>query len=64
MVKKLYKNQEDKVFCGIIGGLGEYFKIDSTILRVGYVLVTVFTGIVLGLVAYFAICLVVPKAPK
>ena len=60
-MKRLYKSRENKVFCGVIGGLGEYFGVDSVILRVGYVLLSIFTGIVPGLIAYFVICLVVPK---
>ena len=38
-MKKLYKSNTDKVFAGILGGIGEYFDIDPTILRLAYVLV-------------------------
>ena len=60
-MKRLYKSHENKVFCGVIGGLGEYFGADPVILRVAYVLLTVFTGVAPGLIAYFVVCLVVPK---
>ena len=34
MNKKLYKSNQDKMFCGVLGGLAEYLNIDSTILRI------------------------------
>lgn len=60
-MKRLYRSNDNKVFCGIIGGLGDYFGVDPVILRVGYVFLSVFTGIILGLVAYLVVCMVVPK---
>ena len=60
-MKKLYKSNTDKVFAGVIGGIGEYFDIDPTILRLAYVLVTVLTGIVPAIVGYFVTVIVVPN---
>jgi len=63
-MKELYKSKEKKVFCGVIGGVGEYFQVDPTILRLGYVIACFFTGIVpLGLV-YLVACFIVPDSPK
>ena len=59
--KKLYRSSENKILAGIIGGLGEYFDIDPTVLRLGWLLVFVFTGIFPGLLAYFVAILIVPK---
>jgi phage shock protein C len=59
--KKLYRSNENKILAGIIGGLGEYFDIDPTVLRLGWLLVFVFTGIFPGLLAYFVAILIVPK---
>lgn len=61
--KKLYRSSENKILAGIIGGLGEYFDIDPTVLRLGWLLVFVFTGIFPGLLAYFVAILIVPKKP-
>ena len=33
MEKRLYRSDENKVICGVCGGLGEYFNIDPTIVR-------------------------------
>ena len=63
MTKKLYKSDTNKVFSGVIGGIGEYFDIDPTILRLGYILITVMTNIVPGIIGYIIASLVVPKKP-
>ena len=36
--KKLYRSEYDKMFLGVCGGLGEYFGIDPTIIRLGWAL--------------------------
>lgn len=61
MEKKLYRSEQNKILAGVIGGIGEYFNVDPVILRVLYVLLTVFTGLVPGIVAYILMILVVPK---
>ncbi len=58
--KRLYLSNTDKKLCGVCGGLGEYFGIDSTLLRLVWVVFGL-TGA--GILAYFAAALVVPKAP-
>lgn len=61
--KKLYRSEDDKVLAGLLGGLGEYFDIDPTILRLAYALIVLITGIVPGFIVYFIAILVVPKQP-
>jgi len=43
-MKKLYKSKTDKKFAGVIGGLAEYFEVDSTLLRVLWIPILIFTG--------------------
>ncbi|MBU0572279.1 PspC domain-containing protein [Patescibacteria group bacterium] len=59
--KKLYRSKDNKILAGIIGGLGEYFDIDPTVLRLGWLLVFVFTGIFPVLLAYIIAILIVPN---
>lgn len=33
MEKKLYRSVTNKMLCGVCGGLGEYFNVDATIIR-------------------------------
>ncbi|MBO4924149.1 MAG: PspC domain-containing protein [Bacteroidales bacterium] len=60
--KKLYLVKEGKKVCGLCNGIGEYFEIDPTIIRLAW-LVFVFIGGT-GLLAYFIGALVVPTKPK
>lgn len=61
--KKLYRSDTNKVFAGILGGIGEYFDIDPTILRLGYVLFTIMTGVFPAIVGYIIAMCIVPKKP-
>lgn len=61
--KKLYLSETDKKFGGVIGGLAEYFEVDSALLRVLYIFVTIFTGIAPGILAYLIAWAVMPKRP-
>ena len=63
MEKKLYKSSTDKKICGVIGGLAKYLNIDSTILRIIYVLLSLF---VLGcpIIIYIVLALVMPQEPE
>ena len=37
--RKLYRSRSNKILCGVLGGLGDYFNVDPTVLRVAYVLI-------------------------
>ena len=59
MKKKLYKSDTDKKLCGVCGGIAEYFDIDSTLIRLAWVLLTLFVGC--GIIAYIITAIVMPK---
>lgn len=61
--KRLYRSEDNKIFFGIMGGFGDYFDIDPTILRAFYIVASVFTAIIPGIIAYIFMALVVPKHP-
>jgi phage shock protein C len=58
--KMLRRSLTDKKVFGICGGAGEYFGIDSTILRVAYAIFTVFSG-GMGIVLYLLLYLIIPE---
>lgn len=60
-MKKLYRSRKNNVFAGVIGGLGEYFDVDPVLIRLFWLLVIVFTGIVPGIIVYLLAVLVIPK---
>ncbi|RJQ14350.1 PspC domain-containing protein [Candidatus Parcubacteria bacterium] len=59
--KRLYKSNKNKIFWGVIGGIGEYFNIDPTLLRLAWILVVVLTAFFPGVIAYILAAMVVPK---
>lgn len=56
--KKLYRSETNKVLAGVAGGLGEYFQIDPTIIRLIFVLLTVFGGG--GVLVYIILWILIP----
>lgn len=61
MEKKLLRSSENKMFLGVLGGLGEYFGIDPTLLRVGFIIVFALTGFFPGVLSYLLAALIMPK---
>lgn len=61
-VKKLYRSTSDRMIAGICGGLGDYFGIDSTLVRLIFVFGAIFTGSALFW-AYIIMLIVVPEEP-
>ena len=49
-MKKITRSHEDRIIAGVCGGFAEYFNIDSTIVRLLWIFVTIFGGI--GILAY------------
>ncbi|MBP8975953.1 MAG: PspC domain-containing protein [Bacteroidetes bacterium] len=58
--ERLMRSQKDKKILGVCGGIAEYFHVDSTIVRLLYILFTFATGGV-GVIVYFLLALVMPK---
>ena len=61
MEKKLYRSRNDKKLCGVCGGLGRYFDLDPTLIRLGAVLFSLFAGS--GVLAYIVAALIIPEDP-
>jgi phage shock protein C len=58
-MKKLVRLNRNRIIAGICGGLGEYFNIDATLIRILFVLLGLFSfGSML--LAYFIAMLVIP----
>ncbi len=59
--RKLYRSNNDKVLAGIFGGLGEYFDIDSNLLRLIGLVILFFTAFVPFLIIYFVAMFIIPS---
>jgi phage shock protein C len=60
-MKRLYKSETNRVFAGVMGGIGEYFNIDPVLIRIAYLIITITTAVVPGIVAYMIMTIIVPR---
>lgn len=58
--KKLYRSRTNRTICGVCGGIGEYFNIDPTLIRLAWVLVICMGW---GILAYIIAAVVIPDEP-
>lgn len=61
MEKRLYKSNTDKKLDGVCAGIGEYFDVDPTVIRLFWVLATLFVGA--GILAYIIAAIIMPRKP-
>lgn len=57
--RRLTRSSSDKMIGGVAGGLAEYFDIDANLVRVGWIVATLCTGV--APLAYLAVALIVPR---
>ncbi|HUW60086.1 MAG TPA: PspC domain-containing protein [Candidatus Bathyarchaeia archaeon] len=62
-MKKLYRSRTDTKVAGVLGGVSDYLETDSTLVRVAFLLLTVFTGFVPGVVFYVIAAIIMPQEP-
>ncbi len=59
-MKRLYRSKTNKMIAGICGGIGEYFDIDPTLVRIIYVIVSVFSIAFPGILVYLILWVIIP----
>ena len=60
-VKKLYRSKDDRWLGGVCGGIAKYFNVDSTIIRVLFILFALVIGG--GILVYIILWIVIPEEP-
>ena len=63
-MKRYQPSRHDRKIAGVCGGLGEYLDLDSTIVRLAFVLVGAITGFLPLMIGYCVAWVVVPKEPE
>ena len=58
-MKQLYKSSTNKKVAGVCGGIGEYLGIDPTIVRLGFVALSLLAGG--GLAVYIIAAIIMPE---
>ena len=60
MDKRLYKSTENKMICGVCGGIAEYFNVDPTLIRLATAALTLFS-VGSMVIAYFVAAIIIPE---
>ena len=61
-MKKRLTKSADKMLAGVCGGIADYYDIDSTLVRIGFVLIAFMTPVVPMVVLYIIMSWVMPKS--
>jgi len=62
MNKRLFRSRKDRMVAGVCGGIGEYLNIDPTLIRLAFLVFTLWGGG--GILAYAIAWVVIPEAPE
>src|SRR5207302_9365741 len=63
LTRSWHRSRRGKMIAGVCAGLGEEFGISVTILRLAFLLGTLVSGFMLGLVIYLVLWVVMPYRP-
>jgi phage shock protein PspC (stress-responsive transcriptional regulator) len=58
---KLYRSKKNKIIAGVCGGIGEYFNVDPTLIRLLWLFISILGGS--GVLAYIIAWIIVPEEP-
>lgn len=58
--KKLKRSRKNKMIAGIIGGMAERYEMDATVLRIIYVLVSLFSAAFPGILVHLILWVIIP----
>jgi len=59
----IFRKKREKQIGGVCAGLADYWNVDMSLVRIGYVLFTVFTHLVVGIVLYVVLMIIMPEEP-
>lgn len=59
--KRLYRSRSERMLAGVCGGIGSYFDIDPTVIRLLFVLFALVVGG--GLLLYIILLIIMPLEP-
>lgn len=57
--KRLVKSNQNRIICGVCGGIGQYFGLDATLIRLAWVIFG-FAGCS-GVLAYILAAIIIPS---
>lgn len=63
MERKLYRLKNDRKVCGVCSGIAQYLNVDVAIIRILWVIVSIFGMLATGIILYIACALIIPEEP-
>jgi len=61
-MKKLYRSRENRMICGVAGGIGSFLDVDPTVVRV-LLVASLLLGVIPAGLAYVACWVIIPDEP-
>lgn len=62
--KKKLTRSNDRMIAGVCGGIAEYFELDSTLVRIGYMLISMLSVAFPGFLAYIILMIIMPQVEE
>lgn len=62
-MKKLYRSP-NRIIAGVCGGIAEYFDVDPTLIRVIYMILSLFSAAFPGFLLYIILMILIPNYDK
>lgn len=59
--RKPLTKSDNRMISGVCAGIAEYFELDPTLIRVAYLVLSLFTAAFPGLLLYILLCIVMPR---
>ncbi len=60
--KRLYRSNDNKMLCGVCGGIAEYLNVDPTLIRLIWAILTFAFG--LSIIVYIIAAFIIPARPE
>ena len=58
-MKRIYRSRQDRMVCGVCGGIAEYFDLDPSLVRLGWIIFSAMGGS--GFIGYIIAAIVIPS---
>ncbi|MBU0719452.1 MAG: PspC domain-containing protein [Planctomycetes bacterium] len=59
--KTLRRSVMNRSIAGVCGGIGEYLEVDPTVVRIVYVLLSIFSAAFPGIIVYILLWILIPE---
>ena len=62
-IKKLFRSKNEKLISGVCGGIATYFNVDPTVVRLIWVVVSLISASIPGVLIYIICTFIIPEEP-